>query len=711
MQRSLASKLSWLFGLLILAMGVVVLSSFAYLSAKQVDRRLKVDSKAVQTLLEQLLRDKKLQLTTLGQFMANSPRVRYLALGDSETSQQALPALRQDSHVDAVAISDRDGHILGQLGFSLGTSDSLSQGVRTALTQHAWSGVVSSTDSSSRSIYLAVTIPLVNGGYCVGSVTVAYEIGVTMARTLARATGTQIGIQMNAHMLASSMSQLAKLPALGISPRAVTVRDIEYMAFSPRLPQDLTVPGLEFAVLRRTDEVTGPYQGTTKSFVAILFLVLSAGVYLGQRFTRNITQSLDGIVLAARVLQTGAWPERLDPGRDDEIGFLRSVFNDMTDSLKSSQEKLLSLIHKDPLTELDNHRSLQDKLERQAQLCRALGETMSLILFDIDNFREFNTQYGHERGDQVLIEFASLLRRFAPQGAIIARYGGEEFAVLIPRSEKLQAEILANRLREQAQEANFTVSAGCAEFRPDTGDPEGLTLAAELALSRAKNTGRNRVAVFDSETSAANPAELRRFAQEGSFATIEALAAAVDAKDPYTEGHSRRVAEYARDLARFIGQKPEFVDLVFRSGTLHDVGKIGVPDAILKKPGRLDPEEQAIMETHPVLGELIALKAPQLQPLLPGVRHHHERFDGKGYPDQLAGEAIPLVARILAVADTYDAMTSDRPYRKGLAVEIALGEIAKGAGSQFDPGLAEAFVRMRKSRPDTTEGGVLGLAA
>ena len=136
------------------------------------------------------------------------------------------------------------------------------------------------------------------------------------------------------------------------------------------------------------------------------------------------------------------------------------------------------------------------------------------------------------------------------------------------------------------------------------------------------------------------------------------------------------------------------VELIHTTGTLHDVGKIGVPDSILQKPGKLEAEERSIMETHPVLGEVIVRKAPQLALTLPGVRHHHERWDGGGYPDGLAGRSIPDTARILAIADTYDAMTSDRPYRKGLSAETALREIERGGGTQFDPDLSTAFVAM-----------------
>jgi HD-GYP domain-containing protein (c-di-GMP phosphodiesterase class II) len=183
---------------------------------------------------------------------------------------------------------------------------------------------------------------------------------------------------------------------------------------------------------------------------------------------------------------------------------------------------------------------------------------------------------------------------------------------------------------------------------------------------------------------------------EGSLATVQALAAAVDAKDPYTKGHSQRVASLARSLAVRMGGSEAFIDQVYAAGTLHDVGKIGVPDAILAKPSQLTKEESMVMATHPVLGEVIVAKVPQLASLLPGVRHHHERWDGAGYPDGLSGEGIPLQARYLAVADTFDAMTTDRPYRKALSDQVALAEIERCAGTQFQPELAKEFVRMMR---------------
>lgn len=174
----------------------------------------------------------------------------------------------------------------------------------------------------------------------------------------------------------------------------------------------------------------------------------------------------------------------------------------------------------------------------------------------------------------------------------------------------------------------------------------------------------------------------------------QTLASAVDAEDPYTKGHSQRVAVFAANLARQAGLSAAQVDLVFRAGTIHDIGKIMIPTEILKKPTALNDEEQVVMAQHPVLGEHLVRELGGAEELIPGVRSHHESFDGSGYPDGLSGEGIPLIARVLALADTFDAMTSDRPYRAGLTVEEAVDVILREGGRQFDPDLAPVFADM-----------------
>jgi putative nucleotidyltransferase with HDIG domain len=195
-------------------------------------------------------------------------------------------------------------------------------------------------------------------------------------------------------------------------------------------------------------------------------------------------------------------------------------------------------------------------------------------------------------------------------------------------------------------------------------------------------------------------AQLFRKQRELFLNTISVLAQAVELRDEYTGGHTARVTSYSLLLAKQIGLGTQDNDLIRIGGPLHDIGKIGIDDAILRKPGRLTPDEYRIMQMHTVNGAAIIQTIPDLHPILPIVRSHHERWDGKGYPDQLAGEQIPLLARIVAVADAFDAMTSNRPYhpeKKGRPPEVAFAEVEKMAGTQFDPTCAHAFLEVRES--------------
>ena len=681
------------------AIGLVslILLAFTLLISREMDRAVRVDVRATGGVLAQLMRERGDVLLSQSRLIATDPPLlAALSTHDPATVLDGAKEYQQKLGVDEIIVTDRDGHALGDtLGQAAAGSDlSREAGVSAALSEQSWSGIV----ARGGRLMLSVCVPVKIGAYPWGTFTAYRAIDPAVARSLKAALGTEVAFLYQGRVVGASRLLPERLP-MPATPTVVTVSGAKFFALYAPLPGTDRNASMGFETLHPYGPATALYRRCLFAFLGAsaltLLLALGGGVFVA----RGLTRPLDGVMQAAETLRRGDWPARFEGSRSDEIGLLQTVFNQMTEALRSSQERLLALIDTDPLTGLDNHRRFQERLGQEAGRCARSGESLSLLLLDLDHFGQFNQRHGHAGGDAALKEVAHTLRQCLPELAITARYGGEEFAVLLPQRTLAQAEGVAELVRGAVQETGqgLTLSVGCAEFGTNTAEGEGLVLAAELAVSRAKQLGRNRVCRFDSLPGAdqnADPYQLHRYLKDESLATIQALAAAVDAKDPYTQGHSKRVAEYAVALARQLGLPDDEINLIHITGTLHDVGKIGVPDAILKKPGRLETEERLVMETHPVLGEVIVRKAPKLAHALPGVRHHHERWDGGGYPDGLAGEAIPRIARILAVADTFDAMTSDRPYRKGLAVQIAVDEVARGSGTQFEPALSAAFVAL-----------------
>lgn len=358
---------------------------------------------------------------------------------------------------------------------------------------------------------------------------------------------------------------------------------------------------------------------------------------------------------------------------------------------------------RDPVTGLFNHRAIHQRLDRAFMRADEKGEPLTVIMMDMNNFKLFNDTYGHPTGDQVLKTVARTLTEVCRKQDILGRYGGDEFIVVLPQTDAKAAIGVAERLRERMIRNGFrkpgeervipiTLSFGIATFPEDGNNRHELLTNADANLYAAKQTEVGIMGTSDSQR--AN----RELRAENSFGVLEAMVTAVDNKDRYTRRHSEDVTEYALWIAEELGLSEETMRIIRIGGLLHDVGKISVPDDILRKPGHLTPEEYEIMQRHPHIGSLIVGAIPGMECILDAVRSHHERFDGKGYPDALAGEDIPLLGRIMAVADAFSAMTTDRPYRKGLNWEVALAEIEANIGSQFDPTMARAFLRAADKR-------------
>jgi diguanylate cyclase (GGDEF)-like protein/putative nucleotidyltransferase with HDIG domain len=352
----------------------------------------------------------------------------------------------------------------------------------------------------------------------------------------------------------------------------------------------------------------------------------------------------------------------------------------------------------DSLTGLLNRRALEEMLDMELERATRAGRPLSVIVGDLDSFSAVNERQGHAAGDIALQLVATDCLKWKRRIDQAARIGGEEFALLLPETDERGAFIVAERLR-RATHRRFadatvpvTISFGVATSPMHGTDAVGLLRAADRAVAAAKELGSDRTVIYSDEVA-------RTLAQPGvhadgqlQLATVIALAEALDIRDTGTGQHSHTVGRYAELMARELGLAEEHVERVRLAGVLHDIGKIGISDRVLSKPGPLDADEWQEMYTHPEIAARL-LSRPEFDDLRSWILAHHERPDGLGYPYGLSGDEIMLEARILAVADAYEAMTADRVYRPSLGAETARAELKAGSGTQFDPQVVSAFVR------------------
>jgi diguanylate cyclase (GGDEF)-like protein/putative nucleotidyltransferase with HDIG domain len=336
------------------------------------------------------------------------------------------------------------------------------------------------------------------------------------------------------------------------------------------------------------------------------------------------------------------------------------------------------------------------------------GGVFSLAILDLDSFKAFNDNYGHPAGDKLLQQVGRIIKSTIRSADHAFRYGGDEFAILLPQTDIEAAIQVTERVREKiVQEVEsgkipVTASIGLAGWPADGVGHTDIIAAADLTLYRAKRSGGNRV------YSASGILLPLGFIESGkdteditnskAFSTIYDLAEIVDDKIHYARDHSKKVTEYALALAEALNLKSSEMKQLETCALLHDIGKIGISDEILNKSGELTAQEWEIVKVHPQVGATIVDRIPQLTPCVAGILHHHEWYDGSGYPQGLKGDKIPLTARILAIADAFVAMTSERVHADKLTIAKALEEIKQGAGKQFDPSLVESFLSVCEKR-------------
>jgi len=388
---------------------------------------------------------------------------------------------------------------------------------------------------------------------------------------------------------------------------------------------------------------------------------------------------------------------------------------------------------RDELTGLASHRLVLEKLPDLHAECCKQGIPITLCLIDIDNFRQFNSRQGLNIGDLLLIEVGRRLRRIVRTNDIVGRYGGDEFLLVLPGANRKAAEGLAQRIKQNFEQEewqmvdaqiNPPLCIGIIEIdRDETADTLEFLDRAIEAVYHAKLKGPGSVVTWSpqlaretsfqvdlNEPNDNNPSpdvesinimmwrfrELNRRLANVTSESLRLLVAAVEARDPYTKHHSVRVASYARYLAMELGLPDRQVRIIHSAGLLHDIGKIGIPDAILTKPSRLTEQETELIRQHPNIGVNILEQARFFVAELPLVKHHHEWYNGKGYPDGIAGQDIPLGARIIQIADATEAMLARRSYKKPYELEQTIRQIRDGAGRQFEPMLTDIAIRLMR---------------
>ena len=402
----------------------------------------------------------------------------------------------------------------------------------------------------------------------------------------------------------------------------------------------------------------------------------------------------------------------------------------LTNATRYQQARLTSLT--DALTGVGSRKLLEDKLHEEFDRAKRYKRPTTVAIIDLDHFKMINDVLGHATGDDAIRMLAECVKHEKRGPDVLARYGGDEFVLMLPETSADDALVLLERVRARVREIRFdqgmglSISCGVADSLVDVDKAPGDVLRrADVALYEAKNAGRNCVKLWDQSMARlvhAGDLEIERIkklqrrimglsekAEKLFMESIWSLVQALEAKDVYARKHSENVTTYAVGIARMMELGPKYVDLIQRSAMIHDIGKIGIPDAVLFKPDHLTAHERRVIEQHPLIAVRILEKMSFLEHEVAIVRHHHEKWNGQGYPDGLARTAIPLGARIMAVADTFDALTSNRAYHASRSILEVLAMLTDSSSYDFDPTVVVAMVAWVESVARETGAAIHGL--
>lgn len=476
-----------------------------------------------------------------------------------------------------------------------------------------------------------------------------------------------------------------------------TLSGLAVLAVAERISGRLVIPALLLGLVLVSLATVASGEASSPFLFFYLWVGVEAWFFL--RAPQAVALTLVTVVVSGAVIagahgadrDAGAW-WLATVGSLITVSALAAVLHGRAERLI---KRLAEAANHDELTRLLNRRGYQQRLEHELARARRYGAPLSIVLGDLDAFKNLNDLFGHRHGDQALRDFADICRRHLRNPVdFVSRVGGEEFAIVLPDTPESGAILAAERIRRAVGDTlrtpdgtPVTASFGVATFPAHGMTAELLLDHADQAMYAAKGLGRNRTIAFGDNLPRAEQAT----GQQEHLQAVVLLAETLDLRDAGTRAHSETVACLSQRTATALDLPADRVERIRLAGLLHDVGKIGVPDGVLRKPGRLDPQEWAEMRKHPELGARI-VEGAGLRDIVQWVLAHHERPDGTGYPLGLTADEIPLEARILAIADAYEAMTADRPYRRAMARHAAVAELERHAGTQFDAHLVELFL-------------------
>lgn len=716
----LSTKISVPFLLLFVCMSFYGTAVFGrWLSANlEESARSKIEGLAALILSNSQSEEQHLELEA--QLVADSDTVRYaLASGDTAALTKVLLPTKALAGLSFVKVVDASGHSLVDLRdrWMVGARLADNAAVQQILAGLSLTSMIPAETQGAT--ILAGVAPIRSGDGLLGGVIVGTVVDDDFVRKISAGTGEQLiayrGSELIATTLPEARGAVWELPGPGQPATRTTIGTSQYLAKRIDLEPTGDPSGLTLMVLDSPDALDSAMRLLWVRLGAYFLLgILVAGI-IGPKVARTITRPLETLTRATERLASGDLSVRSTVTTQDEVGDLSHAFNAMGEQLEERdrslstalrelehrQQELLALNQEaryladhDPVTGLLNHRAFHQRLEQETKRAQRGFQEFSVIMMDLDNFKLFNDTYGHPAGDRVLREIASVLSETVRASDVLGRYGGDEFVAVIPETGAEGAIRMAERVRlamaghafvpRNGQAVPIQMSFGIAAYPRDGQSSHELISCADVNLYRSKLHGGDLITSGQDSVYEATDV--------GAFGVMDGLVTAVDNKDHYTRQHSEQVTSYAMMIAEELGLSEDTQRTLRIAGLLHDVGKIGVPDRILRKPGNLTEEEREVIKQHARLGEMIIKEVPNIADVLAAVGAHHERIDGQGYPRGLRGDEIPLLGRILAVADTYSAMTSDRPYRKAMASEQARIELVKAAGSQLDPELVRLFL-------------------